>query len=327
LERVRDKHTQDIFSQKVAVGSVVSTLTIASLGHMLLSLIIFEDADSGEYTSTETKAFLEDWYNKLDESEKRIVRVTLFSIYQLEPGPGNGLRVFHNIGVNVVGHSFVRPVIQEGVIDFLPWDNILEESVAAVSGFAIIQGYWIMNEIRRCRAGEITNDQRNESISGRAGITAGAAVGQTIAIPVAVNAGFLAANGVLAAGLAVTGGVVTGPLFAVTVAGYYGVMGASWLACTMAGGALGKSVGQKVYHRIRGPKDWIKDAREYFSIEGTGHVNDCDVEKNYRAKVEMIESNEDQSKKVQMIYQCNVHLVWLLEGMYPGAKNVLGLRE
>ena len=311
---ILDKKKRRKLAKTYVVGGVAIGLSVGVLGHAYFTSQTdhAQQATAG-FEGGSMVSSLSEWWDSLDDELHTLIRCTVISTYQVEDG--EVLSVLHNVVGNSVGHAVFRPVVEESVHHVLPWENLFENGVAEAAGLGLVQGYFMVNDCRRFRAGEMTGDERNASISKRVGITAGAAVGQTVAVP-ASNACFFATGGAIMA---------AGAAFGPALVGAAAVGGAVWLGSTILGGLVGAQVGQRMYRLVK-PKDLVKDAHAYFKLQ---HVDlACkpdEVEKAYRTKVNEIEAKFNNSLMLKHMFQCNKHLAWLLEGQCNGALDVLGI--
>jgi VIT1/CCC1 family predicted Fe2+/Mn2+ transporter len=306
MEVIKDENRRQKLGKKAVLGGVASTISVGVLGHCYMTTSHGAGGCS----------MLQEWYEGLDDELTKLIKCTVLAAYQVEEI--GALKTLHQVAVNGIGHGIVHPVVEEFVQQSLPLDNLLEAGLAEVAGIGLVQGYFIANDIRRCRKGEMTTDERNVSISRRVGITAGAAAGQTVAAPVGTFAFYTTGGLIMAAGAAFTPALVGAVVIGGTV----------WLASTIVGGVLGARAGQGLYRKVR-PENRSKDAQDYFGVD----FQDVDDDRKglrmvYFSKVDELErkNGDPNTKDYQLsMVQCNMHLAWLLESKYPGTLDALGI--
>lgn len=78
------------------------------------------------------------------------------------------------------------------------------------------------------------------------------------------------------------------------------------------------------------PEDAVKDACEFFEVpwNSLSDLGKDELFQAYQIKMEsiLLQSKQPKEQK-QLIFQCNRHLAWLLDGIYPGTLDVLGINK
>jgi hypothetical protein len=311
MEIIKDENHRQKLGTKAVLGGVASAISVGVLGHFYLTSsqqALGEDGAGGF-------SVLQEWFEGLDDELTNLIKCTVVAAYQVEEI--GALKTLYQVAVNGIGHGAVRPVVEEFVRQSLPLDNLLEAGFAEVAGVGLVQGYFVINDVRHCRKGEITRDERNVSISRHVVITAGAAAGQTVAAPLGTFAFYTTGGLIMAAGAAFTPALVGAAVVGTTV----------WLTFIIGGGVVGARAGQRLYRKAR-PENHIKNAKDYFGVDSLDMGADKELKMVYFSKVDELErKNGDPNTKDYKfsMVQCNMHLAWLFEEKYPGTLDALGI--